>query len=164
MRWCVVVPLPALLLLLPLFRADSSDLPPCFDGGALPSLEGVWREAPDDQSLEPPPYWDMSCPFEMGHYSCVHHGDGRSHAAQAALSRRLRYAPHNCSLPRFEGDAFARLLREGGRHVEFFGDSVTRQHFISLTCQLLPAVDWRETMRFWANNHPDVKTGSPSAR
>ena len=115
----------------------------------MPPLRGKWIQDQDNVA----PYWGLSCPFEMNHYSCApRQGDPRS--PHAEHSRALRYVPDVCRLDPFDGPGFVQSMN--GRHIEFMGDSITRQHFISVVCQLLPSVDWSATNSFWAHNHGDA--------
>ena len=98
-------------------------------------------------------YWAMSCPFEIRSYSCAS-SEGKFGNQHALYSRSLRFNPRGCQLDSFDRQRFVTYLN--GRHLEFFGDSMTRQHFISVLCHLLPYVDWSATNRFWGRNHHDV--------
>ena len=140
-------------------HAQGEEAPHCFGGrssgdGAvvtMPRLRGRWTQdhSPDSRA----PYWGLSCPFEMNHYSCAP-GKQEPRSPRAEYARSLQFEPEECRLDPFDNMGFVQGMK--GRHLEFMGDSITRQHFISVVCHLLPSVDWAATHTFWAQNHGDT--------
>lgn len=126
----------------------------------LPNIKGKWVV---NHSL-PAPYWDVSCPFIIKNFNCATYRGKFAHYAER--TRALKFVPDasgvRCHLETFDGDRFLRKLL--GRHLEFIGDSITQQHFVSTTCRLLLWVDWAATNRFWEQYHADIAAPSCSSR
>ena len=94
-------------------------------------LLGNWRPPNDvaEAAIRHHRYWNLSCPFEWGKYSCVHQGHPRH-----ALDALREFAPRGCALADPRGEhGLARALAGGGR-VIFTGFSVCRQVFIASAC------------------------------
>jgi hypothetical protein len=79
-------------------------------------------------------YWNLSCPWEWSKYSCAHQHQSDKARASIQFVRDILNGSASCSLDPFNGEAFVRLLQ--GRTLVFFGDSLSRQHFISTACLL----------------------------
>lgn len=129
----------------------ASPSPPCFSADSVaPELSGVFaRHCVQDVPL---PYRRLQCPLMMAKYSCEHQ-ETKWHPKFAG---RLRFKPSGCALADF--DAARLLKRLSGRRLFFFGDSLTRQHFISLGCLLWPhAVRNAEKHILWATPAAPVR-------
>lgn len=82
---------------------------------------------------------DESGPLYNG-TSCATIKDGQNCIAHGRPDRgylHWRWRPRQCALPRFDGAAFLRLLRN--KHLAFVGDSMARNQLESLLCMLAAA-------------------------
>jgi GDSL/SGNH-like Acyl-Esterase family found in Pmr5 and Cas1p len=79
-----------------------------------------------------PYYYNLSCPWEMSKFSCVH--QGQLHKASIALQYTQQAQGVDCKLRSFDGTELLRLL--GNRSIVFAGDSIMRQMFLSMACML----------------------------
>lgn len=101
---------------------------PCYTSltSRFAALSGRWRSIDSTK----PRYWNLSCPFEWGKYSCVHQGA----LEHATTSLRLQFEPaEGCAMlyPSIDAKVFPSC-----RQLHFVGDSLIRQVFISMTCLL----------------------------
>ena len=103
-------------------------LPVCYSDTQKGTLNGSWVRL-----AGPPPYWNLSCPYEWSKYSCVHQG-----ALAHARAARPGFVPRGCRLLDVDGPRLARALR--GRRLYFHGDSLVRQVFIGLGCSTRGAI------------------------
>jgi hypothetical protein len=101
----------------PLHRFEAVD-----DDVPRPLPAGAWRQ-------HGMPYDFESCPFMLRNYAC-HEFDGE----RAVDLVRRRYEPHFCRLRAFDPREFLERMR--GKRLIFIGDSLNRQFFISIACQL----------------------------
>lgn len=70
-----------------------------------------------------------ACKLQETSSSCFYHGDKRA----TELAQR-NFQASDCTLPAFDATDF--LQQVAGKTIHFFGDSVTRQHYESLTCHM----------------------------
>ncbi|XP_047314101.1 protein trichome birefringence-like 4 [Impatiens glandulifera] len=75
-----------------------------------------------------PHYKPGSCPYVDSAFNCFKNGRTDSNYFQ------LRWKPHGCNIPRFNGTKMLELLR--GKRVVFVGDSLNRNMWQSLVCSL----------------------------
>ncbi|WOH07339.1 hypothetical protein DCAR_0726769 [Daucus carota subsp. sativus] len=92
-------------------------------------FDGEW--AVDDSSPYPL-YQPGSCPFLDDSFNCFKNG------RQDSDYIRLRWKPHGCHIPRFDGRVMLERLR--GKRVVFVGDSLNRNMWESLVCALREAL------------------------
>ena len=109
--------------------ASSVRLPVCYSDTQKGTLDGSWVRL----AADPPPYWNLSCPYEWSKYSCVHQG-----ALAHARAARPGFVPRGCRLLDVDGSRLARTLR--GRRLHLHGDSLVRQVFIGLGCSTRDAI------------------------
>lgn len=128
-----------LLFLLPLVAASHFAQPECgLEYLEDTNVEGRWvpRTPPDNfdgltwQQLE-----------QMHGYHCpgFHHLCGRRSDAELARAKALsmwEWEPSTCSLPAFDGDQFYARFMKSNVTLMMVGDSITQEHYVSLTCQL----------------------------
>ncbi len=118
----------------------------------MQSLKGKWEnldvlETPDNKK-----YYNLSCPFEWGKYSCIHQG----YIAHAEKSRKRHFIPNDCKL------AYPSLHNSNvflsNRTLHFNGDSLLKQIMVALGCLLnagnhinhaLTNVMWSECPNKW---------------
>ncbi|KAF5941513.1 hypothetical protein HYC85_019155 [Camellia sinensis] len=86
-------------------------------------FDGDW--VVDDSN---PLYQPGSCPFVDGSFDCFKNGRPDSDYL------RLRWKPHGCQIPRFDGMKMLKMLR--GKRLVFVGDSLNRNMWESLVCAL----------------------------
>ena len=96
------------------------------------ALDGKWRRS--ESTVEPPPYWNLSCPFEWSKYSCSHQS-GKGKVEHALRSSELEFVPNSCSLPSIDARTLSEVLGPTGT-VRFDGDSLMRQIFIAFACAI----------------------------
>ncbi|KAK3015640.1 hypothetical protein RJ639_005514 [Escallonia herrerae] len=75
-----------------------------------------------------PLYLPGSCPFIDDSFNCFN--NGRTDSGYL----KLRWKPHGCHIPRFDGLKMLEMLR--GKRVVFVGDSLNRNMWESLVCAL----------------------------
>lgn len=86
-------------------------------------LKGKW--VPDSR---PPVYTNSTCKFIQGHQNCIKNG-------RPDLSfLKWKWQPEKCDLPRIDAQSFLNAMRN--RAMAFAGDSIARNQFQSLLCQL----------------------------
>lgn len=131
--------LPVLALLPPLLRAQP--VPPLLCG--LDYLEDT--DAPGQWTPRPhPPHFDTMTAHEMEQlhgYECpdFYHLCARRSDADLARTKALSmwdWQPAECTLPPFNGDAFYARFLQSNVTLLMVGDSITQEHYVSLTCQL----------------------------
>ncbi|XP_059291053.1 protein trichome birefringence-like 4 [Lycium ferocissimum] len=87
-------------------------------------FDGEWIEDNDLQPL----YKPGSCPFIDESLNCFKNG------RRDTDYLRLRWTPHGCEIPRFDGLKMLKMLR--GKRLVFVGDSLNRNMWESLVCAL----------------------------
>ncbi|XP_042514401.1 protein trichome birefringence-like 38 [Macadamia integrifolia] len=95
--------------------------------GSCNLFEGSWVM---DESY--PLYDSSACPFIRKEFDCQKYG------RPDQLYLKYKWQPKECDLPRFDGGDFLRRLK--GKMIMFVGDSVSLNHWESLTCLLHAAV------------------------
>ncbi|KAL2470290.1 Protein trichome birefringence-like 4 [Abeliophyllum distichum] len=78
-------------------------------------------------------YEPGSCPFVGDAFNCFKNGRPDSDYF------RLRWKPHDCEIPRFDGMKMLKMLR--GKRMVFVGDSINRNMWESLACALRESLD-----------------------
>ncbi|KAJ8766256.1 hypothetical protein K2173_022315 [Erythroxylum novogranatense] len=80
-----------------------------------------------------PIYQPGSCPYIDDSFNCFQNGRPDSDYL------RYRWKPHDCNLPRFDGRKMLEMLR--GKRLVFVGDSLNRNMWESLVCELRESVE-----------------------
>ncbi|KAL8121524.1 hypothetical protein AgCh_018306 [Apium graveolens] len=104
---------------------DSTALSSRYNDISCDIFDGTW--VVDDVNPYPL-YAPGSCPFLDDSFNCFKNGRLDSDYI------RLRWKPHGCHIPRFDGREMLEMLR--GKRVVFVGDSLNRNMWESLVCAL----------------------------
>ena len=91
---------------------------------AAMDVRGKWIQKPSPT----PVYGKLSCPMEWSKYACAK-------SAQSCY-RNHTFVITSCVTDHFQFEPLGFLKTLQGRTVAFIGDSLTRQHFISVICHL----------------------------
>ncbi|CAN6570302.1 unnamed protein product [Malus baccata var. baccata] len=75
-----------------------------------------------------PSYYSSTCPFLDPQFDCLKYG------RRDTAFLKYRWQPFSCALPRFNGLYFLEKWR--GKKIMFVGDSMSFNHWVSLTCML----------------------------
>jgi hypothetical protein len=116
--------------------------------GAAPrgEVKGQWIA-----TAAAPAYTYAQCPLMLKTFACAEF-DGPA----ARVVARRRFYPRTCAMRAFHADAFLSCAR--GRRILFIGDSLTQQHFMSLSCLLTSGRTVRgDAVRYIYNTDRTVK-------
>ncbi|CAI9771092.1 unnamed protein product [Fraxinus pennsylvanica] len=92
-------------------------------------FNGHWMIEEDFKPL----YQPGSCPFVDDAFNCFKNGQPDSDYF------KLRWKPHDCEIPRFDGITMLKMLR--GKRMVFVGDSINRNMWEALVCALRESLD-----------------------
>ena len=160
-----------------LLEQESTTTGACFFDAAIGNgsveVSGHWAFVENVQERMAP-YNHLSCPFALSKYDCTALAFLRQQQmqptpdARARIAEKVTFEATSCTLEHSDPSALLRKL--AGLRIVFYGDSISKQHFISFVCHLWTAArrnaptSWNPYARLPWLGRPHSKCAGSSSR